>query len=180
MSMNDQPPPGGTDLEVEALEALAQMETKAAVAEEVFVKNYLPIFASNDSTTPISKWLEVSGHVYREVDVIKDGAVLFTVPPLLRRSNTNSRRNPRESLYEVLDLAAKKTQQNPNIGRAFMRTFIEQRVEKEGVESDDVKRWNDIFTRYGYSPIAEVAASETTEVEKEESDALFDDGYEAL
>lgn len=188
MSQSDQVRPGGADYEVEALDTLSKMESKAAVPESVFVKEYLPLFAgeSKNAEVDISKWLDVAGNAYRSVDVIKDNEVLFTVPPLLKRSPTNVKRRPQDSIYELVDLVQKKTAVHPQIGRSFMNSQLDARISRLSSDPSEVATWNDIFKRYGYEPINDQIVAETdndgkvTASSSQSASDLFDDGHEEL
>lgn len=65
-----------------------------SIDEAIFVRSYLPHFYRDESTGPESgpcigaTWItNVAGHAYNPVDVIREGRVIYRVPPLLGRLN---------------------------------------------------------------------------------------------
>lgn len=180
--MNETIPAGGTDQEKEALELLSAMEDKAVVSEDIFVKRYLPMFANKQEGVDLTSWLDVAGNAYRYVDVRRGDEVLFTVPPLLKRSVTNVTRRPRDSIIEFMSLVEKKTAVNPHLGRSYMNAELDHRIARLGIDPSEISVWNSIFERYDIEPIAEVP----TEAGLQDNDGetqdrgLFSDGYEEL
>lgn len=181
MSVSDIPA-GATEQEKEALEILSKMEEKAVISEDIFVKRYLPMFASKDKNVDLTPWLDVAGNAYRYVDVRSGDEVLFTVPPLLKRSPTNVTRRPRDSMIEFMSLVEKKMAINPHLGRSFMDAELDHRVARLGIDLDETEQWNKIFERYGIEPIVELSEDQVSKASAGEGQdkGLFSDGYEEL
>lgn len=172
---------GGSPREKAALDELERSteELIPRIAEQFFVSRYLPLFASQEADVDLTSWLDVCGNAYIPVDVVSGNEVLFRVPALIRQMPTATTRRGRESVYEMMETANKKSQINPNLGRAYLERQIDHRINRLGVDASEVETWNSIFTRYGYPPIMEVSGGETVKVEKEKED-LFEDGFEEL
>jgi len=80
---------------------------KAVIPEDVFVEYFLDYFrdpAGQKNTTLPSKWLEISGGPYNEVDVLDNkGNVAYTVPSLFITPTVDARLIAR---YDFSDIAA--------------------------------------------------------------------------
>lgn len=163
---------------LDALENLRE-EMIARLPENIFVNKFLPLFASEAENVDISEWLNVSVNTYLPVDVINTkGEVLYRVPPLTRELPTKLSRRGQDSVYEMMETVAKKSSVNPNLGNNYLDRQLDLRIARLGVTPEEVVIWNDIFTRYGYKPIAEINGVEVSDSSEKED--LFSDGYDPL
>lgn len=180
--------PGGSEEEQEALDTILNSEEdRPAVSESVFTERYLPVFAGvSEGSDKIDSWLDIAGNVYRSVDIMRDGEVVFTVPPLVRRIHPSTLRRRGGSMTDAMEMILKKTQQAPRAGQAYAAREVEERVQATTIEKDPIGVWNEIFVYYGYGPIVdEETVAESQEEEGEESSSgkdqeIFLNGDELL
>lgn len=145
--------------------------------EAVFVQKYLPILADTQSgRADLSQWLDVCGNAYRPVDVVRGKEVLFRVPPLLNRYATPglSKGKP---IAEILKLGEAKTRLHPVMGETYLTTALNSKVEHQSANTEQVKIWNDIFSRYGY-PLIELKTPLPGDKPKDSDKPLFSEEFD--
>lgn len=122
------------------------------IDEYLFVKRYLPLFLTRDELTPVSAWLEVAKHPFSPVNVVKNGKVLFTVPPLCRQVSVRSE-SVHDSVYEILSLARKKEMISPVLGANYLKEKLDQLIIADPASLDTIRQWNTIFEYYGLDTV---------------------------
>lgn len=175
---------GGSAREVAALDELERLinESVPRLNEDVFLRQYLPLFASQETDVDLSSWLDVCGNAYMPVDIVRDGEVVYRIPPLVKQMPIEAgRRRGEDSIFEVLETAAKKSMINPHLGQAYLDNELDRRIVRLSITPDEVQFWNDLFTRNGYPPLVE-NLPEHFQVEANAGSAgdLFADGFEEL
>ena len=146
----------GLEKTLEAMETLDAI-TQASVAripEPIFKEHILPILVNYDGKQSLVNWQRVAGHVLRALEVFdpRNGNVLFTVPPLLRQIRNEITGRGQHSAYEIIQTAEKKRQVVPALGDAYLRKDLVSRFQKEVVDVEAIRQWNQILARYGYPP----------------------------
>lgn len=143
--------------------------------EHLFVSVFLPMFAA-DMDTPVEEWLRVASNVFTPVDIIgKDGKVLFTVPPLMRKLPVADKHHPSESLYELWHDYEEFAKIHPNKGAQFLKAIIANKVPRTPADVKDLRTWNSIFERYGY-PLIELSPATLQGIALIESQQQAKDG----
>ena len=137
-------------------EVLADLEKenhdKAPVIEETkFVKIFLPHFynGTNDITTA---WLTVAKSVFNEVSVVSGGEEIYRIPALCNRASER----PMEvdsDWHFITSYATQLSNSVPHLVQGYLTSALggEFSINHQGYES--LKRWNEIFVRYGYQSI---------------------------
>ena len=180
MSKSKDPVAGSTDREVAALDALEKLreEMIGKLPESIFVKKFLPLFASQEQNVDISEWLNVCHNAYLPVDIVSGNEVLFRVPSLVKQIPTKVSRRGQDSVYEMMETVVKKTAINPNLGKNYLDRQLDIRIQRLGITPEEVKVWNEIFSRYGYQPLANTVTAEPVSTGSKED--LFSDGFDPL
>jgi hypothetical protein len=153
------------------MEAMKEITTRSksvlpAIAESIFVKKYLPMFASKEPVD-ISKWLEIAGTATTPVMVLTDGGeFLFEVPALLQDIKFREAKSGADSVTEIVADASNKARVNPQFGMNYLNIRLQERIVNKGIDLSTIIAWNRIFARYGYEPvkIPEELLPEETEV----------------
>ena len=123
-------------------------EAKMYIGEEVFKRDYLPLFKKDIySEETIRSWLSVCKNPYYPVSVVdKEGKVLFTVPPILKRQKTRVTDDTKYTFSAILERAKWKSNVFPKKGEEFFSTCLDKI--SEDVESGEWNSWTEIFARY--------------------------------
>ena len=148
--------------------------------ESVFVAGYLPLFCGEDNpryNVTFDMWKTYAGGVFNEVIVIDDtGKELFTVPPLFDRAYiTTLVKEQTRSLTDVITTAEQYALIHPVKGNAYLDRELSNRallMNSSMNVSSNVKRWNEIFRRYGKP---EIVVGKDIEKVAEAEVKMFDD-----
>lgn len=159
--------------EIEAMDMIinSAKEDIPNVPEDIFVEHILPQLARRDGNVDLSFWSAIAGNVYRPINVVKDGTVLFTVPPPLRQYGSFTNLSVRESVPERLEMARLKTQVHPQLGETYYDQEFSKLAHVPPPNRDDVAAWDKILIRYGYPPLT--TAVEAVEDVKSEGGSVF-------
>ena len=153
-----------SDKEREAIELLSSFEEeKPRISEELFVSRYLPLLASRQTGVDVTPWLQVAGNAYRSVEVVKDGKVLFTVPPLLRQIPTKIHRRGAESVLEIVETSRLHAAQHPRVGQYYLEQHLQGAVDPEPPEESALKEWYNVLKGYGYDVAATADADSASD-----------------
>lgn len=133
---------------------LEQERTDAAqITEKVFKVTILPMIANQDEKqADFSGWLTIAGTWRRAIDVTDDktGDVLFRVPALVGANDMPTEQQGTNSAYEVIQNARRKMQSVPRAGEEHLIRGLRPRINAKGGElTENQKRWNYIYKRYG-------------------------------
>lgn len=150
--MNKLPNSAAENTALDLILDLAKTEIPT-IREEVFVNNYLPLLASKEVGVDLTPWLEVCGHFYRPVDVVKDGEVLYRVPALLKQTPVNSPVGPRDSVDERIKTSRLKARVHPRLGKTYFEQELGKLVGSNAPDMESLSVWNGILSRYGYEPL---------------------------
>ncbi len=145
--------------------------------EHLFKSVWLPIFAGvtdeiNGKKVSISDWLDVAGTAMHDVDIVdKEGKVLFSVPSLIRDTPMMSKRHANDTMREVMSEYVNYASLHPNMGKVFMEKVMFSKIPRKPADVRYIRRWNEIFSRYGYPPIelSPIAKQAMTAIEKFEA-----------
>lgn len=132
---------------------LEQEQSDAAkITERVFKVTILPMIANqDDKQADFSGWLTIAGSWRRPIDVTDDRSeeVLFRVPALVGESEMPTEQQGTNSAYEVIQNARRKMQTVPRAGEEHLIRGLRPRIKAKGELSENQKRWNYIYKRYG-------------------------------
>ena len=153
--------------------------------EHLFLKYFLPVFA-NQRPAPedfISTWVSIAGQPAGEVQIVDNANnVLFTVPPLMDTHHIK-RLRPDGSMdfSSIGQMLALHAQSNPKLAEAnYQQNLIKRYKESHSptsVTSENQKRWQEIFVRYGIEQTkpepAQAASAKSTGAEDDIGDDEF-------
>ena len=171
--------PPETRAAMEHLRILTQQDA-ARITEPHFQAVILPILTDRSGKANLSAWLDIVGTATRPIDVLDPtGNVLFRVPPLVGTFQTqDSSTDPRQSMYEILSTAEKKSAILPAVGAQYLKSALDAKIPALSVNVERAKQWNVIFARYNL-PLIRLKGSDPTEVADSSSEAagskLFED-----
>mgnify|MGYP000029356127 FL=1 len=139
----------------EAMRVLNEgVETKPTIDLDLFVRTFLPALGQeHDEPLDMNPWLAISKGPYNPVDVVSNGSVVFTVPPLLNRRNTRINENSKDSLTTIAVVAKQKGDAHPMMGQNYLRQGLLSYVGRERVNPEALQEWNRVLVKYGYDPI---------------------------
>jgi hypothetical protein len=163
---------------VNAMLSIADMtnDIVRAIPEELFRTRYLPMFVSTELNVDMSPWLDICGTAYEPVNVVKSGAVLFVVPPLVKRHPTIINVDSRFSAATIVAEARQYQERHPTLGVNHIVDNLSKKVLKEGVNMEDVARWNTILRYYGYPTIGNLTLPD--DIKSSPPMVLDDDDFE--
>jgi hypothetical protein len=150
--------------------------------EPLFHEYILPLLVSKvdnpDERVDLTVWQDLAGSLNRPIDVIdSSGNVIFRCPALMRTLPTNTHRNPRESLSEIVANAKVREHQFPGMGRTFFANAVEDKIPTQELNVAPLLMLNKIFAYYGL-PLIKVAEDKVLDVEAEERSSIFDGGLD--
>jgi len=145
------------------LKTSLEEEGRAKIREDIFVNVFLPFFAGEENKYKVGlgNWETVAsngglpGGLYREVEVVNDeNEVLFSVPPIYDRDGIKpvklSDRISLEGLFEQAKLLALiKPNLAVNQQNSIFSHLLTKMTNATDKTAEYIKRWNDIFLRYG-------------------------------
>lgn len=128
-------------------------ETARVVSDADFRNKYLPILTDTSGKVDLSPWMAVCGTAYEPVNIVKDGRVLFTVPPMLQRHPTLSRVDSRFSSPTIVAEARGHASRLPHLGFHHLVKNMSEKMILDGPEYTYLKQWNEILAYYGKETI---------------------------
>lgn len=131
-----------------------QEKDVAQITERVFKATILPMIANEDpNSADFSGWLTLAGNWRRPIDVTDDQSdeILFRVPALVGDTELPPEQVGHNSAFEIIQNARRKMQTVPRAGDEHLVRGLNTRVRVKGELSDNQKRWNVIYSRYGLS-----------------------------
>ena len=138
-----------------AIENNPEEDIKAKIPIQVFDTYFLPYFVEDflqgRSTYLTSKWIELSGSPYKEVDVVDmNGNVILTVPGLYLRPNIENESLQKKNFSNIAETYRLKNKRLPSEATAYLLkelSDVPSMVEAE--VTDDIKlKWSKIVNRY--------------------------------
>ena len=146
------------------IDSILDNEPKAKIKEDIFKNVFLPFFLGEENLynvglgnweTLASNGITGPGGLYREVDVVDENdVVLFTVPPIYDREAIKpvklSDNIALEDLFKRAEIygTIKPGLQAKGLSVIFTNLLDKMRV-SENNSTSFIKRWLDIFERYG-------------------------------
>lgn len=123
---------------------------RPTVSEDDFQKIYLPAIMSDDGSG-VSRWVNevTGGNPFREVEVIKDGKILFVVPGVMRQIDASSVKKP-QSVNDILTTSKLHAQNHPALGENYLIRNLSALVPHPPVDQEKMNQWDAILRRYGY------------------------------
>lgn len=157
--------------------------SRPRLQEYIFVNVFLPLFHGDEENiynATMNTWLSVAGSPFNEVDIIdNNGKILFTVPPVYNRNNVHPV-DPNIGLPSVASMVAtakQYAQMHPRQGEAYLKSELNKRamlVENEGQHLVNLNAWNEIFKRYGRTPIMALESEQPSNGSNITPDDIFD------
>lgn len=144
-----------------------------------FVKHYLPYLAGQVEMD-INQWLAISGSIYSKVNVVENGNVKFTVPPMSRRQILGDGTAGIDGIAVQLVQAEHRSAVNPVMADRLIAQALEDNRHIDPVDMEELRNWDKVLIEHGYESMFEgTNHSETETTDKEESTWQVDD-YEDL
>lgn len=132
---------------------------KSRIPEQTFKDHFLPYFSGqanvSDNPDVLPMWVGIAGSPSSEVSVVdQSGNVLYDVPAIMDLSIIDSsRRKLGESLSNIYSQYELHSNQLPVVGERYLVEAMERKTSTLFKESEQFtnnsKRWNNIFERYG-------------------------------
>ena len=148
-----------------------------AIPEADFRNKYLPMFTSTAKNVDLSPWLDISGTAYESVNVVKNGQVIFVVPPLVKRHPTLINVQSHKSSHTIMIEARQYHDRHPALGQRHIIDNLGEKIVKEGVDLDEVRQWNAILEYYGFEPIGGLKSEK---IEEPKAAEFKDDDFEEM
>lgn len=138
----------------EAFDSILEYQEKDVprITERVFKATILPMIANeDDASADYSGWLKIAGSWRRPIDVTDDtsGEVLFRVPALVGDNDLPVAQTGHNSAYEIIQNARRKMLTVPRAGDEHLVRGLSARMKPKGDLTENQKRWNYIYERYG-------------------------------
>ena len=132
--------------------------TNAQLPENIFVEYFLDFFRNHNTgnlNEPLNlKWVELSGSVYNEVDILNAaGDVIYAVPPLMARVDLTGK--PVEDfnfsrMVGEYKLRSSRLQTDADNFLNTQLTGLDKQI-TPAIDNNMQSRWNAIFSRYEVS-----------------------------
>ena len=128
------------------------------ISESEFVSHWLPLLhgdvVDSDGQVPIARWMDIAKGPFGEVSVVDgSGELLFVVPKVFNELATIENRTGHTSIQNMLlDVSQRKNKEPPEMTRRRTDIILNAKIAVKSMVEDNAA-WNDIFTRYGYSPV---------------------------
>ncbi len=152
----------------------------ATLPENVFVEVFLPFFSGersfDESNDIIINWISIAGNPTKEVKIVDDiGNVLYTVPPIMDTTCIDFKNDRKgQAIGNIMANYELHKGQLPIVGKNYLDGSIDNRLKSltkdSEVLTENEKRWNSIFVRYG--------KIKDTTVKEDNSNRLSDDELE--
>lgn len=122
------------------------------VFKEYFLNFFYNMTQGDTESSLYLKWLELSGGVYNEIDVVDvNGNVIYTVPPIFSRPNVDDDIMKGKNFDKIINMFNLKKARFETEGTNYLLnelSSINNGISTVGVETDSI-RWYNIFDRYG-------------------------------
>ena len=138
---------------------------RSTISEAVFRHKWLPLFnaTSHEDLAPIGDWVQqVALNPFREVDVIKDGEVVFVVPPMLNSQIDVFKDGTDIYLDTELDSIRREAAHFAIKGERQFEDKIIGNLKVDVEPSDYSQRMDKIFEYYGIPRAKRLEAPGTT------------------
>lgn len=144
-------------------------KVRNTLPEDIFKNYFLPMFAGLEThpDASVGVWISIAGTPFAEVDIIDNSRqVLFTVPPIFERNIVDPTKPNTIPLSVVTDTVEKMIKQSPYRAVAFLNRHLSEITFKDevlaGFQQKNFARMDEIFKRYGVTPIWEQEKPKTT------------------
>lgn len=150
------------------IERATESETRR-ISEAAFKEMFLPMFLNQDSNPHnmvLMKWAQYVGSIFHKAYVVDEkNNVLFTVPPVVKRDaivelgKTDNDGRPMQNVAHMIATYNQMTNIGPSAAENYLNEQLTRRLSiMKGNQDylDDLATWNEIFKRYGVTPIKEV------------------------
>lgn len=166
-------------------------ESITSLPENVFVQNFLPLFAGENApnNATLQLWLGIAGNPYMPVNIVDSkGEILYTVPAFFERSaiQIGKAGDTAAPIQHVIKTTEQLSKLHPRRGEVYFQEQMNRRniVSQSSTLTDKNRKiWIDIFTRYNKPiPVYMVESkSESTDKKVESktptsSNLEYDDG----
>lgn len=133
-------------------------EEPGVIEEEFFVQVFLPYFAGMLAPEDFPKgitpytWYQIAGSPSNRVNVVKNGEVLFTVPPIVDTGGVVNPTIHKTPYHRSASAIEELKRVNPLYSDNIMRVELGKRlpVNYQDVREQNLRTWAEIFLRYGY------------------------------
>lgn len=126
--------------------------SKSPVIDEVkFVQIFLPHFY-NGTNEINTAWLAVSKSVFNEVSVVSGGKEIYRVPALCNRA-AEIPMVVGTDWHFINAYASQLRDSMPGLVQGYLEQALDGEISIDYQGYESLKRWNEIFVRYGYPTI---------------------------
>jgi hypothetical protein len=119
---------------------------------DTFRRKYAELLLSKDPVD-LTPWEQVAGNPYSRVDVIRNGKIVYTVPPLWRSQVTLMPDVYERSMSKVQLDFSKQYEIHPEASMKTIQNGISSRLNPGKVDLADLLNWNKILIDMGREPI---------------------------
>lgn len=150
-------------------------EARAKIDEEVFVHEILPHLVNPGSKSAVpAVWIGIAGSPYSEVDLIKDGNVVNTVPPLMARPNIKDTAK-NLSMLDIGITYEQKLQRTAAEADNFMVPVTGTLDSNLSFENEELrKRWRKLAEHYSVSVSNDDGSNDDNDIGGDDGFFVFD------
>lgn len=138
---------------INEIHSIVMEQDKAMIPEIVFKESFLEFFkdvnSHPNSNGLLLKWLELSGGVYNEVDVVNDkGDTVYTVPGICTPGSINEAIANNTAFDRIVTTFNNKLNRTEAEGVNYLNAELSKitNIVEEG--RDNTQKWVNILTRY--------------------------------
>lgn len=135
---------------------------RRTIEEEVWIKRWMRGIME-DPNFPLSAWVvSVAGTASTPVDILKDGEVVATMPPIVAPIGTQrTKYNYRTSTNAISAQVSKDTENFPHTAQQIFYSSLEPLIVAGEYDPKWVTVWEHLRQRYGYSDTPQISSTST-------------------
>lgn len=163
---------------IDSMKSITEMTEDAIrqMPEHIFRTTYLPLLLGEIADGNMRLWADAAGGAYNEVEIVKDGKVIFTVPPLMRRHPTRVKHKQEDSIATIAGEAQLHMNNHPLMGQRMLVNKISKKNILQGYDEKSVAQFNAILKYYDRPLIGDVVDDEGNVTKRAEDDQKIDMG----
>lgn len=166
---------------VEALHELNKSPDPIVIQYDFFVSNDLPkLVGDGKEDVPIREWASIAKGFYNPVHIVKNGVVVYVVPPLCNRKTTITDKVKGIGLADIMGEARRVARINPTKASEIVAAGYDYKFTEDMSEQirASVDAWNIILKAHGYPLVKINGEAPTSSVANEEHP--LDEEFEML
>jgi len=120
--------------------------------DDAFKDTFLPYFSGEkkikDNETIVAKWIEFSGGIHSEIDLVdKAGNVTGTIPPLYTRSDTERSNSANINYGEIAAEYEVIRQRSAPASQTYLANTMSQISDKIACDTVDKSEWDNVMNK---------------------------------